>query len=123
MLYNTYNEKVVIFMDFDFKAINEEEKVEGFSKNIFILILSLLGMFVLPSVVAIALLIVLPQNIDVTFWSYIAQLLGYGLYVFLLFMYLGKDKVKININDTTYIMQLVLYLLLLLILQVYLQVL
>ena len=35
MLYNTYNEKVVIFMDFDFKAINEEEKVEGFSKNIF----------------------------------------------------------------------------------------
>ena len=81
-------------MDFDFKAINEEEKVEGFSKNIFILILSLLGMFVLPSVVAIALLIVLPQNIDATFWSYIAQLLGYGLYVFFLFMYLGKDKVK-----------------------------
>ena len=81
-------------MDFDFKAINEEEKVEGFSKNILILIISLLGMFIMPTISAIILLIFLPEGFDVTFWEYTAQLLGYAMYVGCLFLYLGKDKVK-----------------------------
>jgi membrane protease YdiL (CAAX protease family) len=81
-------------MDFDFKSNIEEEKIFGFQNNILILIISLLGMFVLPSIVAIAISLFLPSNIDVTYWSYIAQLLAYALYVIILFMVIGKDKVK-----------------------------
>lgn len=80
-------------MDFDFKSHIEDKPIEGLQSNILVLILGLLGMFILPNIVAIMIGMFLPQNFDVTFWSYIAQLVGYGLYVVLLFLYIGKDRI------------------------------
>ena len=81
-------------MGFDFKSNIEEKEIIGFQQNMLILIISLLGMFILPSLVAIIISMFLPSEFDITFWSYIAQLLGYGLYVILLFLFIGKEKVK-----------------------------
>lgn len=87
-------------MDFDFKAHQEDLPLKGFSSNILVLILGLLGMFVLPTIVAVAILLIVPviDEQSAIFWSYIAQLLAYGLYVLFLFLYLGKDRVKRILN-------------------------
>ena len=83
-------------MDFDFKAHIEDKPIEGFQSNILVLIIGLLGMFIFPNIVAIAIGMFLPQDFDLVFWSYIAQLVGYGLYVAILFLFIGKDRI-INI--------------------------
>ena len=83
-------------MDFDFKANIEDKPIEGFQSNIMVLIIGLLGMFILPNIVAIAIGMFLPQDIDLVFWSYMAQLVGYGLYVAILFLFIGKERI-INI--------------------------
>ena len=84
-------------MDFDFRAHKEDIPINGLSSNIIVLIIGLIGMFILPTVVAVGVLLFLPSdqiesNID--FWSYIAQLLAYGIYVIFLFLFIGKERIK-----------------------------
>ena len=84
-------------MNFDFRAHKEDIPINGLSSNIIVLIIGLIGMFILPTVVAVGVLLFLPSdqlesNID--FWSYIAQLLAYGIYVIFLFLFIGKERIK-----------------------------
>ena len=84
-------------MNFDFRAHKEDIPINGLSSNIIVLIIGLIGMFILPTVVAVGVLLFLPSdqlesNID--FWSYISQLLAYGIYVIFLFLFIGKERIK-----------------------------
>ena len=84
-------------MNFDFRAHKEDIPINGLSSNIIVLIIGLIGMFILPTIVAVGVLLFLPSdqlesNID--FWSYIAQLLAYGIYVIFLFLFIGKERIK-----------------------------